>query len=52
VLSHDNREEIYLEINAEETADTERHNRNNCFENVSEVQVVISVRYNKVIPVA
>lgn len=41
VLSHDNREVIRLEINAEETAETERHDRNNCSENISEVQVVI-----------
>jgi hypothetical protein len=52
VLSHDNREEARLVINAGETAETERHNHNNCFENSSEIVIAISSGYNKIVPVS
>jgi hypothetical protein len=52
VVSHDNREEVRLEINTGETAETERGNHNNCFENFSEFQIAIILGYNKVVPVS
>ena len=52
VFSHDNREEARLEINTRETAETERHNHNNCFENSSEVEIAIALGYNKVVLVS
>lgn len=52
VLSHDNREEVRLEINAGETAETERHNHNNCFENASEVEIAVYLEYSKVVSVS
>jgi hypothetical protein len=51
VLSHGNREEACLEINTGETAETERPNHNNCFENSSDVEIAIYLGYNKVVPV-
>jgi len=51
VLSHDNREEARL-INTGETVETERHNRNNCFENSSEAEIAVSLGHNKVVPVS
>ena len=52
VLSHDNKEDARIEINTAETVETERHNHNNCFENASEVEIAISLGYNKVVPVS
>jgi hypothetical protein len=51
VLSHDNREEARL-INTGGTVETERHYRNNCFENSLEVEVAVSLGHNKVVPVS
>jgi hypothetical protein len=42
ILCHNNSEGVRLEINAEETTETERKNHNNSFENVSEVRIVKS----------
>jgi len=52
VLSHDNREEARLEINRRETVETEKHNHNNCLESSSEVEIAISLGYNKVVSVS
>lgn len=52
MLSHDNREEARLEINRRETVETEKHNHNNCLESSSEVEIAISLGYNKVVSVS
>ena len=52
VLSHDNREEARLEINRGETVETEKQNHNNCLESSSEVEIAISLGYNKVVSVS
>jgi hypothetical protein len=34
------------------TAEAERHNHNNCFENAAEVEIAVYLEYSKVVPVS